>query len=429
MNGLIINNLEQNTPEWQQWRMSGIGGSDAAILKLGNLYGKTPHTLWLDKRGQIGEYNRTEAAEENLERGKELEPKAREYFIKHTGIYVEPVLMQSTKYPFMLASLDGITPDLSVGVEIKAPGEKVFKELFLKGVPDYYYAQIQHQIAVTGARRFYFFAYNEDIAPHVYLQEVMPDYSYIEELIRLEQEFWRHVEFNIPPTGELNLQRSRDLFIGLVMLGGVAKSGKDEIGSIITRIFQTKRYSPSDALRDVHAKILGLSEEEIAADKEKYRPGMVALGDELRRYVPDVWMQSIFNRRSGIHQAMLTTGAVVTSTRYANEVMIGKRNAEDLGVPFRLIYIERPKIKAANDVEGKSLPLVKSLADIVLVNDMDVNKPIGLAATELAVVSSIGRLPLNKLLFFGGIPNIFASSFKDEAKAYLKATRKEVQDE
>lgn len=412
--GLIINNLDQNTEEWLAWRNSGIGGSDAAVIKLGDVYGKTPYRLWMEKRGNKIE-NTSYGGDENMKRGHDLEPIAKAFFIENTGIHIKPMLMQSRAYPFMLASLDGMSTDLKVGVEIKAPGEKIFNQMLTQGIPDHYYAQVQHELFVTGAERFYFFAYRDD-KTDPFIREILPDYGYIENLVRMEQSFWRHIEYGIPPVESIDMQSSLSLFMGLIMFSGFANAGKDEIGKLYMSMFDMKRFAFSDPLREIHAMVLGKSQEEILENKEAYRPQMVILGHEMRRYVPNVWIESILNETSGIFEAMKERGAIIPSTRYVNEVMWGQRYASQLGVPFRLIHIERPKVKAANITEAKSLALVKQLANVIFVNDLDINTDVGLEATKMAVIQSTQYLE--------GQTTVTASSFKPLAKEYLKEQKK-----
>ena len=50
-----IERLEQNTPQWQRWRMEGIGSSDAPVI-MGEGAFKTRRTLWAikpDGRGTL----------------------------------------------------------------------------------------------------------------------------------------------------------------------------------------------------------------------------------------------------------------------------------------------------------------------------------------------------------------------------------------
>lgn len=411
--------LEQNTEEWLRWRDTGIGGSDAGVIKLGNVYGKTPGVLWAQKMGiTVAEF--TEAQREHIDRGHALEPEARQRFADLTGFRVRPVCMQSATYPFMLASIDGLTHNGDVGVEIKAPAEKMFKSLLDSNqVPAYYYAQIQHQLAVSGAREFYFWAYNPNVKPGYFIKRVDPDYAYIEQLIRLEEQFQWHVDRGISPTEDgtvLDMQRSGGIFTGLIMLSGYATAGKDMVGEIYTAILGAKRFSPSDPLREIYCQMRNITHKRLNDEKERHRPALVALGHGMRQYVPDVWIDAVFNPESGIFEAMQDKGALITSARYVNELSHGRKHAARLGVPCHSIYIDRPKVKAANETEAATLPLCRDLCEVTLVNDMDVNTEVGYAATELAALSALRVGQSSKL-------TIHSSDYKELARNVLKQKR------
>lgn len=419
--GKLIN-VEQNTDQWLEWRQKGIGGSDAAVIKLGEVYGETIEILWAQKTGYV-EKSFNEKQQVHIDRGHDLEPAARERFAELTGFRVKPVCMQSSTYPFMLASLDGMTEDLRVGVEIKAHSDDVFKRLIASdSIQPHYYAQIQHQLAVTGAREFYFWATNENIPPYYFLRSIRPDYPYIEDLIRREQQFQHMVEARIKPTGSIDsdITLASHANIGLIMLSGAATAGKDEMALIYSDIFGCERFSPSDPLRETYCNMVGITAEQLNKAKEKHRPALVALGHGMRSYVPNVWIDAVFNEHSGIFEAMLDKGALFTSTRYLNEWSHGRLHAERLNVPCRLIYIERPKVKFANETEAATLPLVKQMSDTIFVNDCDVHTPIGRVATELALVDVIARQ--NALSTWSTKHQIIvkASNHREYAKAAIK---------
>ena len=58
-----------------------------------------------------------------MKRGIELKPIAREAYIKRTGVKVVPCTIKSTQFSWMRASLDGLSLDGRIAIEIKAPGK------------------------------------------------------------------------------------------------------------------------------------------------------------------------------------------------------------------------------------------------------------------------------------------------------------------
>lgn len=394
MKSIEIPGLVQGSEEWKRWRATGLGGSDTPIImsESGNLYGKTPLALWREKCG-YAEAQFDAAAQVHTKRGHEREPAARAEFIRRTGIFIEPVCMQSSTHPFMLASMDGMNATRDVGCEIKAPAEKMFGLMLSEGTPIYYADQIQHQIFVSGAREFYFFAFNPDIAPYIYIQRHEPNHSRIQEILRRCQALWRHVEMNIAPSDELGVSKSNIGKLGITMFAGYAKVGKDTLGLVHHNLFKTSRYAFADPLKEMYCKMKKFTLADLEFKKDKLRPELVALGQGMREIDPDVWVNGVFNARDGIYEVMANNGAFITDTRYVNEVSHGRKHAERLGVPFRLIWVERPGVGPANEMERDFTSLLRAMSDTVLVNDADGTTEVGRKALEMALVYAMGSVP------------------------------------
>ncbi len=420
MKFIELQGLIQGSEQWKQWRNTGIGGSDAAVFMMKNgVYGKTPLQLWRQKMG-YSEAVFSEVAQEHIERGQELEPAARQEFIDRTGIMVEPVCMQSASHPFMLASLDGMNADRTVGCEIKAPAEKMFLEMIENGTPEMYQWQIQWQLGVSGADEFYFFAYNPQVKPHIFIERHEPRYDQIQESMRKGREFWRHVELNIPPGDELGVDKAKVGMPGLTMFAGYAKAGKDTAGEAHQRIFNTKRYGFADPLKDVYVELSRqtsyVSREQLEKNKEKHRNALIALGHGMRQVDPDVWVRGVFNMNTGILRDIVQGGAVITDTRYVNEVSAGRRHAARLGMPFRLVWVQREGVGPVHETEAKTTSLLRNMADVVLYNDMDINEPVGRLATDMAVISIMNVIPEGKGKLI--MASTFENIAKHEAEAY-----------
>ena len=99
--------LQQNTSEWHAWRHKGIGASDAnkAISKRG----MSRAQLLEEKRAS--EPPKDSFSNEAMDTGTKLEPKARRRYNEKYGAKVRPVCVQSTQYPWLRASLDGLSED------------------------------------------------------------------------------------------------------------------------------------------------------------------------------------------------------------------------------------------------------------------------------------------------------------------------------
>lgn len=187
----IVDNIKQNTPEWEQWRKDKIGASDAPII-LGVSPWKTPFQLWEEKLGIRASQQKTAA----MQRGHELESTALEAYNEHTGNLATPEVCVHPDLPWMAASLDGLSLDGSIAVEIKCPGQQDHSVAANGMVPEKYYPQLQHQLAVIGLNLLHYFSYSED---GFHLVEVPRDEKYIKKLLLKEKAFWEKLNGFEPP--------------------------------------------------------------------------------------------------------------------------------------------------------------------------------------------------------------------------------------
>lgn len=185
----IVANIEQGTDAWREWRHSGIGASDASTIMGENRF-KSYSQLLQEKRGPSRDFGQNAA----MARGAELEPEARRLYMLETGIDMRPVCLQSTRYSWLRASLDGLSANGDAAVEIKC-GQSVYRTAKqTRSVPDYYYGQMQHILAVTGFDYVDFWCYwpgNPTLLIHV-----PRSVDYIERLLDKELEFWNLVQQN-----------------------------------------------------------------------------------------------------------------------------------------------------------------------------------------------------------------------------------------
>lgn len=181
----IIINLQQGEREWLQWRSQGIGASDAPTI-MGENPWKSPKDLLEEKCGW-----KTVSTNAAMARGMALEPEARKSYEATVGFSVVPACLQSEKYEWLRASLDGLAMDGSSAVEIKC-GESVYRKASAsREVPKYYYGQLQHILAITHLQSIDFYCYLPE-RPEVHLTVARND-SYIKRLIDAEQLFWEQI--------------------------------------------------------------------------------------------------------------------------------------------------------------------------------------------------------------------------------------------
>jgi len=87
----------------------------------------------------------------------------------------------------------------------------------------------------------------------------------------------------------------------IITLSGKQFSGKDTVAQILLKELKGfKRIGLGDAIKLQYSKEKNLSLEEIEANKSKYRPDLIALGDKGRSIDPDYWLKAIVNQEGNV---------------------------------------------------------------------------------------------------------------------------------
>lgn len=187
----IIEKLNQGSVEWLEWRRTKVTATDASCIMGVNPW-CTEYNRWQEKLGLIAgpEMNRS------MQRGIEMEEFARHRFMELTGISVFPQVITSIEYPWMAASLDGLSLCGKYIVEVKCPGKADQESAQCGIVPEKYHPQLQHQLAVTGLDMAYYYSFDGEDG---ILLEVPRDQKYIDEMIIKEKKFYDClVQFKAP---------------------------------------------------------------------------------------------------------------------------------------------------------------------------------------------------------------------------------------
>lgn len=181
-----IISLEQGSQEWLDFRRKCITATDASVILGCNPY-KNINELIAEKVNGL-----TTHVNERMQRGKDLEPLALRAFGDITdGIYF-PAVVVHDDYTWCMASLDGLEIDGGSIVEIKCPGKSTHTMAKKGKIHDYYYAQIQHQLACTELEFSYYFSY-DGVENH--LLKIDRDNEYIRDMLEKEFEFYKeHIE-------------------------------------------------------------------------------------------------------------------------------------------------------------------------------------------------------------------------------------------
>jgi putative phage-type endonuclease len=218
--------LPQGSQEWLDWREGGneegiftIGGSETAALMYMSPFG-VPLDLYNLKKG-LATKDFSELQMEIMDRGTRLEPLARRHYENKFGVSVNQLCAVHPRYPWMRTSLDGLTEDGKVILEIKSPKNLANHTKQTKNgiVPAYRYPQMQWQIAVMREhfpqveRVDYVSFYAEETEDGSIINAemvVIPIYAndeFIAEMIRRAEIFIEHLKNETPPEPTLFTRR------------------------------------------------------------------------------------------------------------------------------------------------------------------------------------------------------------------------------
>lgn len=181
--------------KWLKTRGLGIGGSDAAVIMGMNPY-KSPYQLWMEKTGQAEAQDLSHV--QVVYWGSKNEANIADWFQEETGKKVQRLgTLRSKEYPFMLANVDRTVIGENAGLEIKTAGVRQYRKWKDDEIPDAYYCQCLHYMAVTGADYWYIAVLlggNEAKWKRIERNE-----EDIQHLIMAETDFWKLVETRTPP--------------------------------------------------------------------------------------------------------------------------------------------------------------------------------------------------------------------------------------
>jgi putative phage-type endonuclease len=196
---IFRSDLVQGTEEWHAWRRGGIGASDAPIL-LGISPYKKPHKLWSEKVGLV---SADQGWKYVFERGHKIEAAARAYFEILNDQECPPICVELDDHPYIRASLDGYNADGNFILEVKYVGKDAMGE----EIPSHHFAQLQHQMLVTGATDVTYIRSNT--GTEFKIDSVARDQAFIDSLLQSEVEFWRRVVEKDEPPVDVTIRKRR----------------------------------------------------------------------------------------------------------------------------------------------------------------------------------------------------------------------------
>ena len=142
----------------------------------------------------------------------------------------------------------------------------------------------------------------------------------------------------------------------IIVLSGKQFSGKDTVAKILLKEFPSfRRIGLGDSIKLEYSKRTGLSFDEIEKNKPKYRPDLIALGDEGRAKDPDFWLKFVVNQDGNI---------IVPDVRMPREYELFRNNGA-----FCI------RVEASHEARSKRGEIVKSddMTEVALdeINDWD----------------------------------------------------------
>jgi len=181
-------NIKQGSQEWLELRKKKITATDCAVIMGLNPW-QTPYGLWMQKMGLAPPNEENEAMRE----GRRLEPIALERFNWRIGAEFVPAVIINPEREWQMASLDGMYENAIVEIKCGAKALEMAKQGI---IPDYYKAQLQHQMSVVEVdRMFYYASYgDEDVSI-----PVERDPIFIGEMLEKEIAFYKCLQECEPP--------------------------------------------------------------------------------------------------------------------------------------------------------------------------------------------------------------------------------------
>ena len=208
------------SPEWLAFRMTGIGGSEAAAACGVSRYG-TPLHVYMKKRGLLSDTPYNDA----MRMGRRLEPIVIQEFVDRTGEDVDeyPVdTLRHPDYPCILATPDARLESGAL-LECKKTSWRMAQELGDQGsdyVPTEWLLQCQQQMAVAGADLCHIAVLLDGRTLQTY--RVVRHEKIIAQIVQVELQLWEQIQAGIAPEPDFQHAETAEL---LRRIHGV-KSGK-----------------------------------------------------------------------------------------------------------------------------------------------------------------------------------------------------------
>lgn len=187
MSRRLQNIKEISHEDWLRLRKRSIGGSDAAAV-VGMSQWASPVTLYIDKTSETIDTGTSEA----MRLGTDLEGYVAERFTEATGKKVrnDNFMYMHDDYDFITANIDRVVVGENAGLECKTMSSFATYDFEQGEVPENYFCQCQHYMAVMGYDRMYLCILV--FQRGVFTVTIERDQAFIDGLVAAECEFWNN---------------------------------------------------------------------------------------------------------------------------------------------------------------------------------------------------------------------------------------------
>ncbi len=213
-----MNSIIATEEGWLNSRKRGVGSSDSPVLALGEVFGKTPLDLYINKKAPI----QPQADNVNFRRGHTYEPLAialaeaqlgqKIYAPKNDHERWNDFQVWDPDRPHLYADFDGLREDGWV-VEVKSPMQRIADKIRIEGLKDYYQVQGQHLVHVASVGELPYLGKLPEGCPgvcyviyecesvSVQIYEVPRNEQMIGAILSNADNFWlNHVALDVPPS-------------------------------------------------------------------------------------------------------------------------------------------------------------------------------------------------------------------------------------
>lgn len=181
----LINTKGMPREEWLELRRHSIGGSDAGGV-VGMSAWSSPVRVYANKKGLVKDAETNEA----MRLGTDLEGYVAQRFTEETGKKVrnDSWMYMHDEYDFITANIDRRIVGENAGLECKTANPFGGTDYAAGEVPEQYYCQCQHYMAVMGFDRMYLavLVYQKG----VFINTIERDQTFIDQMIAEEVRFW-----------------------------------------------------------------------------------------------------------------------------------------------------------------------------------------------------------------------------------------------